>query len=348
MNQSGDQNKNFPMIETIRAAALIVLHAILMMTPVLASDNGDLYESDADRFRVTVDDSVTLLVPDEDRELPLRIVYPDGEGPYPVIVLSHGTFSSGRRYDAVAGYWAARGYVVMLPDHVDANYGVIPKKNEDMFRVSRLRVADLTLIADSLTEIESRLPALAGRLDHSKLVVAGHSFGTQIAMFVTGMRMRNPTNGDITASDETRFGTLILLSDPGKMALMPSETWTGSGVPTLLSTGTEDYGLMGDGRRATEYENEILSRADNASVSRYLLMIERGDHYFGGLIHKDTGTEPDHEGLAIFNAISMAFLDAYVKEDQDAREFLQAVDLQAETHGRAALTSHGSAMQSND
>jgi predicted alpha/beta-hydrolase family hydrolase len=287
---------------------------------------------------VSIDDSIVLAIPDQAREMPLRIVYPQQGGSHPVIVLSHGTFSSGKRYDPVAVYWAERGYVVILPDHIDANYGVIPKKNEDMFRVIRTRVSDMSVVLDALDEIERQIPTLAGRLDRGHLIAAGHSVGTQIAMMVTGLRVRNPTTDEIMQSDEKRFSVLVMLSDPGKMALMPATTWTGSRVPTLLSTGTDDYGLMGDGRRAAEYQNEILSAGDPREVSRYLLSIERGDHYFGGLIHKATDGEPDNEGLAIFNAVSAAFLDAYAKGEQAALRYLRTVDLEAVTDGRAMLT----------
>jgi dienelactone hydrolase len=314
-----------------------LLPVIFLLASALAAGPGALYESQSGPYAVERDDTVTLDVIGEERTLPLRVIYPSAGGSCPVIVFSHGTFSSGQRYDLVADYWAVRGYVVILPDHVDANYGIVPKKNEDMFRVGRQRVADMTLIVDSLDEIERRIPKLAGRMDRQKLIAAGHSFGTQIAMLVTGLRMRNPTNGEVTEAGETRFELLVMLSDPGKMTLMPAETWKGSSVPTFLSTGTEDYGLMGDGRRAAEYQNEILSGDSEARVARYLLLIDRGDHYFGGLIHKDTDGEPDREGLEIFNATSTAFLDAYAKNDEAARSYLQTVELLSATGGRATL-----------
>jgi len=298
---------------------------------------GPLYERAVGPYPVGIDDSITLEVPGTGRELPLRVLYPEQGGPYPVIVVSHGTFSSGKRYDRVAGYWAARGYVVILPDHVDANYGVIPKKNEDMFRVVRERVTDMSLVLDELDEIERWNPALSDRMDRRHLIAAGHSIGTQVAMMVTGLRIKNPTTDAIMESDETRFTALIMLSDPGKMALMPAQTWQGSVVPTFLSTGTDDYGLMGDGRRTTDYENEILSDDESSAVDRYQLLIDGGDHYFGGLIHKAVDAEPDHEGLAVFNALSTAFLDAYAKGDPAARAYLQSAEIRSSTDGRAEL-----------
>jgi predicted dienelactone hydrolase len=328
-------------IAVVAVAALLLATALfgrLSEQPSAATpDTMGLYESPRDLSAFAVDDSVVLALPGEDRDLPLRVVYPQRDGPHPVIVFSHGTFSSGKRYDPVANYWAERGYVVILPDHVDANYGVIPKKNEDMFRVIRTRVTDMSVVVDGLGDVEREIPALAGQLDRGKLIAAGHSVGTQIAMIVTGMRVRNPTTQEVMQSAENRYRLLIMLSDPGKMAMMPAETWVGSGVPTLLSTGSEDFGLMGDGRRAADFQNDILAD-DQQGVDRYLLLLERGDHYFGGLIHKEADGEPDHEGLAIFNAVSAAFLDAYAMNESVAREYMRTVDLPVATGGRANLT----------
>lgn len=312
---------------------------IILALPAAHSGSAEtLYDSPGERYPVSIDDSVSMSVPEAERQIPLRVVYPKRGGPFPVIVLSHGTFSSGKRYDRVATHWAARGYVVILPDHIDANYGVVPTKNEDMYRVSRSRVADMSIVLNGLDEIEERIPSLRGRMDRQRLIAAGHSFGTQVAMLVTGLRIKNPTNDTINETDENRFSLLIMLSDPGKMALMPEHTWKGSTVPTFLATGTEDYGLMGDGRRAAEYQNEILSVDDARDAVEYLLLIDKGDHYFGGLIHKQVDTEPDHEGLAIFNATSTAFLDGYAKDDRKARSYLQSGTLLRDTAGRANLT----------
>lgn len=323
----------------LRRSAWLCIGVVLTFLVIASAAAAPLYESPVELLPVNIDDSVSLSVPDAEREIPLRVVYPERGGPFPIIVLSHGTFSSGKKYDPVAEHWAARGYVVILPDHIDANFGVVPTKNDDMYRVSRERVVDMSRVLDSLDEIEARIPALQGRMDQNRLIAAGHSFGTQVAMLVTGLRIKNPTNNAITESAENRFSLLVMLSDPGKMALMPENMWKGSLVPTFLATGTEDYGLMGDGRRAADFQNEILTVDDAPDASEYLLLIDKGDHYFGGLIHKDVDTEPDHEGLAIFNATSTAFLDAYAKNDDSARDYLRSGTMQTDTAGRAELTA---------
>lgn len=272
---------------------------------------------------VLIDDSASITV-DEDRTLALRVVYKPGATPVPVIVLSHGTFSSGKKYDPVALYWAEHDYVVILPDHRDADYGEMPKSDAHMVEIIDSRARDMVAIVDQLQLIGTLIPDLHMRMDTTRLVSAGHSVGTFIAMQMVGLKVRNPVSGKLTAVNEDRYRAVVMLSDPGKMALMPDNVWLGGSRPALLVTGPDDYGLMGDGRRPADYQNEVLP-AENPSVGqRYLLNIIGMDHQFGGLIKKQVATtEPDVEAMEVFLDISIAFLDVYVKGDETAMDRLE-------------------------
>ncbi len=314
--------------------AVILLVSLLMGT----ANAQALYDGAVGPLSITSDGVATLSVPGEEREMHLRVIYPDDGGPYPVIVFSHGTFSSGDKYDLVVEFWAERGYVIILPNHIDANYGITPTKTEDMINVIQTRISDMSLVLDGLDAIEAQIPELKGKLNRDQIIAAGHSVGTQVVLVNTGQRMRNPTNGFVTESSEDRYMAAVILSDPGKMAMMPDDTWKGGSAPTFLSTGPDDYGLMGDGRRVAEYQNEVLTLPDEPTGDKYLLLIEHGVHYFGGLIHRDVNKEPDHDGLAAFNAASLAFMDAYTRNADAAWAFLESGVVDAATDGHAVLT----------
>lgn len=306
---------------------------------VACSPGTDEYEPRDPALPIATDDSVVLTAAD-DRPVPLKIIYPEAGGPYPLIVLSHGTFSNRHRYDRIAEFWAGQGYVVMLPQHIDGDYGVRPSGYDVMQGVIRTRVADMSQVLDELDAIEVAVPAVAGKISRDGPVAAGHSIGTQVAMLVTGARFRTAFDGEVMESPENRYAALILVSDPGKMRLMPPDTWRASAAPTFMATGTEDFGLMGSRGPATEAQTEILSGADDVDRVRYELLLDGGDHYFGGLIQKKVDAEPDHEGLAIFNSASTAFLDSVKKRDRRARDWLNTVDLSEATDGRATLTRY--------
>jgi len=318
---------------------VIVLFSTLIAASLIGVGNAQtFYDGVIGPLSITKDGRATLAVPVENREMSLRIVYPDQGGPYPIIVFSHGTFSSSDKYNLVVEFWAERGYVVILPNHLDANYGIIPSKTEDMIRIIHTRISDMSFILDNLDAIEGQNPGLKGKLNRNQIIAAGHSIGTQVVLVNTGQRIRNPTNNYVTESSEDRFMAAVMLSDPGKMSMMPDDTWKGGSAPTFLSTGSEDYGLMGDGRREAEYQNEILTLPDEPTGDKYLLLIERGDHYFGGLIHRDVDKAPDYDGLAIFNAASLAFMDAHTRDAESAWAFLKPNILSSATDGRFVLT----------
>jgi len=318
---------------------VIFLFSTLIAASLISVGNAQtFYDGVIGPLSITKDGRATLAVPVENREMSLRIVYPDQGGPYPIIVFSHGTFSSSDKYNLVVEFWAERGYVVILPNHLDANYGIIPSKTEDMIRIIHTRISDMSFILDNLDAIEGQNPGLKGKLNRNQIIAAGHSIGTQVVLVNTGQRIRNPTNNYVTESSEDRFMAAVMLSDPGKMSMMPDDTWKGGSAPTFLSTGSEDYGLMGDGRREAEYQNEILTLPDESTGDKYLLLIERGDHYFGGLIHRDVDKAPDYDGLAIFNAASLAFMDAHTRDAESAWAFLKPNILSSATDGRFVLT----------
>jgi hypothetical protein len=73
--------------------------------------------------------------------------------------------------------------------------------------------------------------------------------------------------------------------------------------------------------------------------NKYSLVLDNGDHYLGGLIARhDRGGEADPEGLAILQAVTQAFLDAFLKESKTGGDWLATADLSALTSGRAELT----------
>ncbi|MEO7385982.1 MAG: alpha/beta fold hydrolase, partial [Gammaproteobacteria bacterium] len=243
-----------------RVASLVATAALSLMA-LGAGAAESPYRPGRGPFPVRIDDSVSLDVRPDGPAMAVRVVYPDGPGPWPVIIFSHGMFASNQKYMPLLEQWAARGYAVVAPNHRDANGGFAPRGNEDVEQLAVTRVLDLTLLMDAVPDLEKAIPALRGKLRPPPYVGAGHSMGTYTAMLEAGLRLRNPQNGAVTQHMDPRIGAVVMSSDPGKMALMPGDLWQGVDVPTFMATGTEDYGVAGKGRKATDYTADFLSGA---------------------------------------------------------------------------------------
>src|SRR5262249_57027813 len=67
-----------------------------------------------------LDADVVLNDSSRSRDVSVRVVYPQGPGPYPVIVFSHGGGGSSKTFDPLARYCASHRFTVLLPSHAGA------------------------------------------------------------------------------------------------------------------------------------------------------------------------------------------------------------------------------------
>src|SRR3954467_12365816 len=55
------------------------------------------------------------------RKVPAKIYYPKGDGPFPVIVFSHGLGGSREGYEYLGRHWASNGYVCVHLQHIGSD-----------------------------------------------------------------------------------------------------------------------------------------------------------------------------------------------------------------------------------
>ena len=286
--------------------------------------------------------SMQLPFPALDKDLPLRIAFPEDGGPFPVIVFSHGNGSSKDHYSAYADHWASHGYVVIQPTHMDSTSlgGSMRNMNyAKMMAISDSRRRDMRFIVDSLTQLEQQIPGLAGKIDPERLVAAGHSMGGATALRLAGLVFIDPQDDSETDYRDERFDALLLVSDPGNNRLMPDAPWKAVAIPTFIATGTNDYGGMPK-KPGQSVEKDVRFPQDwvMPDTANHYLFVDGMDHYLGGLICKENVPGPkDYDALQIVDAVSTAFLDAYMKEDEAAMAFLRSDQVFELTDGRATL-----------
>ena len=63
---------------------------------------------------------VTLAAPNRGQDLRVRVSAPTTGRDLPVVVFSHGMTLTMDNYAPLADFWAARGFVVIQPTHLDS------------------------------------------------------------------------------------------------------------------------------------------------------------------------------------------------------------------------------------
>jgi predicted dienelactone hydrolase len=165
---------------------------------------------------------VVLPAPDRLVDLQLRVSAPVTGAELPILLLSHGHgpsnfVSSLYGYAPLAHYYAARGFVVVQPTHLDSK--TLPFRGSDHPDAPlfwRSRAEDVRRIIDRIAELEQAVPAIAGRVDRSRIAVLGHSMGGHTASVLLGACHRDPRAGSIESVAEPRIGAGVLLAAPGR------------------------------------------------------------------------------------------------------------------------------------
>ena len=283
-------------------------------------------------------ETLTLPYEAQDKDLLVQVTYPKGQtDPAPLIVFSHGALCAKNTYSSIVNHWASHGYVVIEPTHLDS--ATLGKTQfMELGRIADTRPGDMSLILDSLDDIEAAIPELTGKIDRSRIAASGHSMGAATAQRATGLDTRN-AKGSVESLTDERFDVALLLSAPGTMSNIPDDSWGEYEIPMMMSTGTKDI-TMTNKNRPEGWAWRLGSFNLTPRGDKYVLITQEMDHFLGGHICRPEGDSgPDDDALAIVGGTTTAFLDAYLKDDAAAKRFIKSNAVNNLSEGRAELKS---------
>ncbi|RJU02830.1 chlorophyllase [Arthrobacter frigidicola] len=194
---------------------------------------------------------VVLPVRGRGDDLQVRVSAPVTGRGLPVILFSHGNGSSMRDYGPLVDHWAAHGFAVIQPTHLDSRTLDLSPQDPRFSERWRFRVNDLQQILDQLDSIEAVVPGLAGRLDHSRIAAAGHSWGGHTVGQLLGARVIGQDGGAGADLSDPRISAGVLLAAPGRggadltefaAANYPflNQSFTDMTTPALVVAGDRD------------------------------------------------------------------------------------------------------------
>lgn len=255
------------------------------------------------------------------RLVDVSITYPVGEGQFPLIAFSHGHALDNQSYFNLADYWAARGYVIAAPMHLDsggdlqATSLVTKKVGSDWIAASRLY--ELKAVIDQISNITSTLSDFSGQVSTDKVIAAGHSYGALSSQQLSGAKVELQKNSIYPIVDnflDERVVAVVAISPPGLMKDHLTEaTWKDYSTPQLVITGTNDFFP----RIWPDYKDHFISYSTAKEGSNYLLVLDGMDHYLGNLIGRlEREQEPQNLSLKHVQEFSLQFIQSHLLDDK--------------------------------
>jgi dienelactone hydrolase len=259
---------------------------------------------------------VALAAPGRGAELRVRISAPTTGRELPIIVFSHGFGSSLDGYGPLTDFWAAHGFVVIQPTHLDSRTLNIPPDDPRTPRIWRFRVEDLKRVLDQLDLLEAAVPGLSGRLDRTRIAAAGHSFGGQTVGCLLGLRVLDPggDKGEDLSDPRIKAGVLFATAGLGGADLTPfaaehfpfmNPSFADMTTPALIVAGDKD-----DSPLSVRGPDWLTDPYFLSPGSKSLLTVFGGEHSLGGIPGyeaKET-TDENPERVALIQRLTWAYL----------------------------------------
>lgn len=266
---------------------------------------------------------VVLPAPGRPVDLQVRVSAPVTGSELPIILLSHGQgyshhLSSLNGYAPLANSWAAHGFVVIQPTHLSSRTLNLPPDTPGAPLHWRSRAEDVQHVLDGLDVVEAAVPQLRGRLDRSRVAVAGHSMGGHTASLLLGARLTDPDDGTEVDLAEPRIKVGVLLAAPGRggdaLTATVAANWpfflttdfSTMTTPALVVAGDEDASAHLT-VRGPEWHTDPYSLAPGP---KSLLTLFDAEHGLGGISGYDVAETTDENPgrVAAVQRLTRAYL----------------------------------------
>jgi len=259
---------------------------------------------------------VVLPAPGRGDDLQIRVSAPATGSDLPVIVFSHGFGWGLHGYGRLTDHWAAAGFVVVQPTHLDSRTLGITPDDPRFPGIWRIRRDDLTRALDHLDLAERAVPGLAGRVDTGRIAVTGHSWGAQTAGMLLGARVldRDGVPGEDLSDPRVRAGVLLAATGRGGADLSPfaaehfpfmSPDFTGMTPPVLIVAGDKDQSQLTN--RGPDWFTDPYHLSPGP---KSLLTLHDAEHSLGGVAGHELRetTDESPERVALIQRLSAAYL----------------------------------------
>lgn len=287
-------------------------------------------------------------------EFDVDIYVPQGlAGPAPIVIISHGFGDVKESFTFLAEHIASYGYVVIVPDHIgsDLQYREVYLQGRLNTLLSPMefinRPQEISFLIDKLEELVAESPEWAALLDLDRIGMAGDSLGSSTTLAIAGAEINYARLVEACNRDSILLNFALYLEcraqylppqnydlrDPRVKAIVAGHPLGGAlygpegmrqiDVPLLMVSGSEDIVSP----VVTEQFHPFIWMETSP---KYLALLDVGTHFSSkpgrdaaGFFKLIAGENRD-VGTAYYQALSVAFWNVYLRDDERYLPYLTA------------------------
>jgi hypothetical protein len=266
------------------------------------------------------------------RVVPYKLYYPEInniEEKLPLVIWSHG-LGGGRDGAAfLSRFIAGHGYYVLNIQHQGTDTSIWEGKDGhpwDVIRATHIsrrttlqRFKDIPFVINELEMLSKDFSLMSKTADLDKIGMSGHSFGAITTQIMAGQKLGKNNRFYSLKDNRIKAGIAYSMS-PTYNHDQPHEIiYGGISIPMFYMTGTEDNSPISN--KSYHYRLPIFEHAQ--TPDQHLVVLDKGDHMVFAGSRGKLGSNPNRkEHEKIIKILSLAFWEAYLKNNQKAKAWL--------------------------
>jgi predicted dienelactone hydrolase len=271
------------------------------------------------------------------RSLQVRMYRPVATaGARPLVIFSSGHAALEADHEGLGQFLAAHGYICVVVIHPDGSRAAVRRTETNDARWLALEEAErdaavwIDRIADMRFAIATTLADAAAHADANRIAVGGHSFGAFTASTLVGATFVDPRSGVRVDARDERVRAAFMMAPQGRGWFgLDAKSWSTMASAALFITGDRDISVLP--KRRPAWRRESFERAQPGD--KWLLRFAEAEHM------SFTSRASDDRVAPVQHRVILAFLDAYVRDDAQARSFLHTVSANRSCRDGATLSS---------
>ena len=261
------------------------------------------------------------------RDVPVKIFYPQSAGPFPLIILSHGLGGSRDSLDYIGQFWARHGYVCAQIQHIGTDESVWRSAKSEAEAETSMKNAggnlanilnrprDVAYAIDQMLKLNADANSeLKGKINADEIGVAGHSLGGLTALLSAG---QSAMGGGMSLDlSDPRIRASVSMSSPLNLQAPIEPQFADFKIPNFYLVGSKDNNVLG----ATIAQRQVYDAIH--APDQYLLIIGGADHMALGGQRLGPDLPGDAADHALVQNATLAFWDAQLKHNAAAKSWL--------------------------